>query len=166
MDFVLTKAGQILQQPGADATACMSAARAIVEVCEVAQSNDMPMPSNILDGLLQLVQQASNPDVRHCEAHHAAAACVLCTMLMGKVWSAAAAGVCSCKTSWSRCIVSMICSMCLTSISFMTQPRNVLPTLNSQRLLFIQKRLPCAGTAGVGCCLCHVPVLHCHHTTS
>ena len=53
MDFVLSKAGQLLMLPGADPSACMSAARAIVEVCEVAQSKDLPMPSNVLDGLVQ-----------------------------------------------------------------------------------------------------------------
>lgn len=65
MDFVLTKAGQLLMQAGADCRACMSAARAIVEVCQVAQSNDMPMPTAVLDGLVQLIQQTSDPDVRH-----------------------------------------------------------------------------------------------------
>ena len=43
----------------------MSAARAIVEVCNVAQSHDMPMPSSVLDGLVQLIQQTTDPNVRH-----------------------------------------------------------------------------------------------------
>ena len=65
MNFVLGKAGNSLMQAEADPRASMSAARAIVEVCSVAQSHDMPMPSNVLDGLLQLVQQTTDPDVRH-----------------------------------------------------------------------------------------------------
>lgn len=64
MNFVLTKAGELLMQAEADPRASMSAARAIVEVCSVAQGHDMPMPSNVLDGLLQLIQQTTDPDVR------------------------------------------------------------------------------------------------------
>lgn len=71
MNFVLRKAGNSLMQAEADPRASMSAARAIVEVCSVAQSHDMPMPSNVLDGLLQLIQQTTDPDVRsvilHCQ---------------------------------------------------------------------------------------------------
>ena len=65
MNFVLSKAGSRLMQTEADARASMSAARAIVEVCNVAQSHDMPMPSNVLDGLVQLIQQTTDFDVRH-----------------------------------------------------------------------------------------------------
>ena len=69
MNFVLSKAGSRLMQAEADPRASMSAARAIVEVCSVAQSHDMPMPSNVLDGLVQLIQQTSDSDVRHCICH-------------------------------------------------------------------------------------------------
>ena len=67
MNFVLSKAGGLLMQAGAEPRASMSAARAIVEVCAVAQSHDMPMPSNVLDGLLQLIQQTTDPDVRRSD---------------------------------------------------------------------------------------------------
>ena len=65
MNFVLSKAGSRLMQAEADPRASMSAARAIVEVCNVAQSHDMPMPSSVLDGLVQLIQQTTDPNVRH-----------------------------------------------------------------------------------------------------
>ncbi len=66
MNFVLSKAGQLLQGPSADAALRMSAAQAIVQACEVAESHNMPMPASTLDGLLQLIQQATDPDVSPC----------------------------------------------------------------------------------------------------
>lgn len=71
MNFVLSKASSRLMQAEADHRASMSAARAIVEVCNAAQSHDMPMPSNVLDGLVQLIQQTTDPDVRHPVYHSA-----------------------------------------------------------------------------------------------
>ena len=71
MNFVLSKAGSRLMQAEADPRASVSAARAIVEVCNVAQSHDMPMPSNVLDGLVQLIQQTTDPDVRLPVCHSA-----------------------------------------------------------------------------------------------
>ena len=65
MKFVLSKAGSLLTQAEADPRANMSAARAIMEVCDAAQSHNMPMPSNVLDGLVQLIQRTADPDVRH-----------------------------------------------------------------------------------------------------
>lgn len=63
MHFVLSKAGQLLQSGNTDAATCTSAAQAIVQVCEVAESHAMAMPANILDGLLHLIQKATQPDV-------------------------------------------------------------------------------------------------------
>lgn len=63
MNFVLNKTGQLLQGPKADTVVSMSAARAIVQVCEVAETHNMPMPVSTLDGLLQLIQQATTSDV-------------------------------------------------------------------------------------------------------
>ncbi|KAL0040657.1 hypothetical protein WJX79_000805 [Trebouxia sp. C0005] len=63
MNFVLNKTGQLLQGPQADMVVSMSAARAIVQVCEVAETHNMPMPVSTLDGLLQLIQQATTSDV-------------------------------------------------------------------------------------------------------
>ncbi|KAL3139646.1 Nuclear import receptor [Trebouxia sp. C0009 RCD-2024] len=77
INFVLTKAGELLMQAGAEPRASMSAARAIVEVCDVAQSHDMPMPSNVLDGLLQLIQQTTDPDAEQ-ELVVAFASCLSC----------------------------------------------------------------------------------------
>ena len=62
MNFVLSKAGQLLQA-NVDGNLCLSAAKAIVQECEVAESNSMPMAASTLDGLLQLLQQASQDDV-------------------------------------------------------------------------------------------------------
>ena len=63
MNFVLNKTGQLLQGPKAESVVSMSAARAIVQVCEVAETHNMPMPVSTLDGLLQLIQQATTSDV-------------------------------------------------------------------------------------------------------
>ena len=63
MNFVLNKTGQLLQGPKAETVVSMSAARAIVQVCEVAETHNMPMPVSTLDGLLQLIQQATTSDV-------------------------------------------------------------------------------------------------------
>ena len=63
MNFVLNKTGQLLQGPKADTVVSMSAARAIVQVCEVAETHNMPMPASTLDGLMQLIQQATTSDV-------------------------------------------------------------------------------------------------------
>ncbi len=63
MNFVLNKTGQLLQGPRADAVVSMSAAWAIVQVCEVAETHNMPMPVSTLDSLLQLIQQATTSDV-------------------------------------------------------------------------------------------------------
>lgn len=63
MNFVLSKAGQLLQAANVDPALCLSAAQAIVQVCEVAERHSMPMPVSTLDGLLHLVQQATHPDV-------------------------------------------------------------------------------------------------------
>ena len=62
MNFVLSKAGQLLQA-NMDAALSLSAAKAIVQVCEVSEANSMPMAVATLDGLLQLVQQATLPEV-------------------------------------------------------------------------------------------------------
>jgi hypothetical protein len=63
MNFVLNKSGQLLQGAQADTVVSMSAARAIVQVCEVAEIHNMQMPVSTLDGLLQLIQQATASDV-------------------------------------------------------------------------------------------------------
>lgn len=78
MNFVLSKAGQLLQS-GLDAALSMSAAKAIQQVCEVAEANSMPMAVTTLDGLLQLIQQAAQPDVSLLlvqHEHSLAPACV------------------------------------------------------------------------------------------
>ena len=62
MNFVLGKAGQLLQA-NTDAALSLSAAKAIVQMCEVAEADSMPMAVTTLDGLLQLIQQASLPEV-------------------------------------------------------------------------------------------------------
>ena len=58
MNFVLSKAGQLLQA-NTDAALSLSAAKAIVQVCEVSEGNSMPMAVATLDGLMQLIQQAT-----------------------------------------------------------------------------------------------------------
>ncbi|DBA67383.1 TPA: hypothetical protein ACH3X2_001674 [Trebouxia sp. C0005] len=77
MNFVLNKTGQLLQGPQADMVVSMSAARAIVQVCEVAETHNMPMPVSTLDGLLQLIQQATTSDVEQ-ELAVALALCLSC----------------------------------------------------------------------------------------
>ncbi|DBB03975.1 TPA: hypothetical protein ACH3X1_013041 [Trebouxia sp. C0004] len=77
MNFVLNKTGQLLQGHKADTVVSMSAARAIVQVCEVAETHNMPMPVSTLDGLLQLIQQATTCDVEQ-ELAVALALCLSC----------------------------------------------------------------------------------------
>ena len=63
MDFVLTHASQLLANDVPDATVCLSAAETISQVCEVAEGHGMAMQDATLSGLLQLVQQATHPEV-------------------------------------------------------------------------------------------------------
>lgn len=63
MDFVLTHASQLLAHDVPDATVCLSAAETISQVCEVAEGHGMAMQDATLSGLLQLIQQASQPEV-------------------------------------------------------------------------------------------------------
>lgn len=63
MDFVLTHASQLLASGSPDAVVCLSAAQTISQMCEVAEGHDMAMQDTILNGLLQLIQQATFAEV-------------------------------------------------------------------------------------------------------
>lgn len=63
MDFVLTHASQLLASGSIDAVVCLSAAQTISQTCEVAEGHDMAMQDTILNGLLQLIQQATFAEV-------------------------------------------------------------------------------------------------------
>ena len=63
MDFVLTHASQLLASGSPDAAVCLSAAQTISQMCEVAEGHDTALQDTVLNGLLQLIQQATFAEV-------------------------------------------------------------------------------------------------------
>lgn len=75
MDFVLTYAGHLLASGKPNAATCLAAAQSISQICEVAEGHNMDVKDATLNGLLQLIQQATHAEVslmiQHCETARA-----------------------------------------------------------------------------------------------